>query len=102
RDDVISTLRQNDADRDLTVVRCVGRVHRARSVVESNFTANLALQRSSERRGVDVDVLDAVAIVERHAPHPALRATLSPLRGARDLPRVSLSRLRERVPRSGG
>jgi hypothetical protein len=40
-DDIVQIARNDDADRDLPVVRCVGRVQRPRPLVEPNLTAEV-------------------------------------------------------------
>ena len=67
-DDVVRIAREDDADRNLAIVGGVGRVERARSVVESNFPSDRALQLRRQNLGVDVQRLDAVAVLDAR-PH---------------------------------
>ena len=64
RDHVIGAFRNDDADRNLPVVRRIGRVERARAVVETNLSFDLASQRRGKRRSVDVQVLQTVVMLE--------------------------------------
>ena len=54
-DDVVGVTRQHDADRNLPVVGCVGRVQRAVAVAEAHFPAHSFPQRRGEARDVDAD-----------------------------------------------
>ena len=63
-DDVVGIVGTDDADRDLAIIRRVGGVERARAVVEAHLAAELAAQFGGERRGVDVDALHAVGVVD--------------------------------------
>ena len=50
RDDVVRVARQHHADRDLAIVRRVGRVQRAVAVVEAHFAAHARAQRRRQLR----------------------------------------------------
>ena len=49
RDHIVGVARNDEADRNLAVVRAVGGVQRAAAAIEADFAANLALQRSRSR-----------------------------------------------------
>ena len=73
-DDVVGVARNHDADRHLAIVRGVGRVQRARAVVETNLAADFATKLGGEDGGIDVQRLDAIAVLDAR-PHHALMTT---------------------------
>ena len=70
--DVVGVAGQNDADGDLPVIGGIGGVERARAVIEAHFPTDLLPQRRGQRRGIDIDVLHAVVVLDARANRPPI------------------------------
>src|SRR5436190_1160587 len=62
--DVVGVARHDHADRHLPVVRGVGGIQRARPVVEPHLALDRTAQFLREQRGVNVELLHTVAVLE--------------------------------------
>jgi hypothetical protein len=57
-EDVFFVARNYDADRDLAIIRAVGCVEGAASLIEANFSAKMAAERGLKRGGIELRGMD--------------------------------------------